>query len=83
MRCHVVLDKKGQVVAAGYMEVPEPEALLEPEAEYYPIPRAGPEAEEGQTVVELDVPGELVRMPVADFVARLQVDAQAKLAKAE
>lgn len=77
MRCHVVLDKKGQVVAAGYMEVPEPEA------EDYPIPRAGPEAEEGQTVVELDVPGELVRMPVADFVARLQIDAQAKLAKAE
>jgi hypothetical protein len=81
MRCHVVLDKKGQVVAAGYMEVPEPEALLEPED--YPIPRAGPEAEEGQTVVELDVPGELVKMPVEDFVARLQVDAQAKLAKAE
>ena len=65
------------------MEVPEPEALLEPEAEYYPAPRAGPVAEEGQTVVELDVPDELVRMPVADFVARLQIDAQAKLAKAK
>jgi hypothetical protein len=83
MRCHVVLDKKGQVVAVGYVEVPEPEALLEPEAEYRPIPTSGPEAEEGQTVVEVDVPGELARMPVADFVARLQVDAQAQLEKAK
>lgn len=83
MKCHVVLDEKGQIVAAGYVEVPEPEALLEPEAEYYPILRAGPVAEDGQTVVELDVPDEHVRMPVADFVARLQVNAQAKLAKAE
>ena len=83
MKCYVVLDKKGQFVSAGYTEVPEPEALFEAEGEYYPIPRAGPEAEEGHTVVELDVPSEQVKMPVADFVARLQVDAQAKLEKAK
>ena len=75
MRCHVVLDEKGQIVTAGYVQAPEPEA------EDYPSPRAGPAVEEGQTVVELDVPGELVSLPVADLFARLQVDAVAKLAK--
>ena len=83
MKCNVILDKNGQLIAVGYAEFPEPELRLEPEAEYIPPVRSGPEAEEGQTVVELYVPDELERMPIADFVERLQTDAQAKLAKAE
>ena len=73
MKCHAVLDEKGQIVAAGYVELPEPEAYD------YLSPRCGPMAEDGQTVVELEVPEEYAKLPLTDFIERLQVDAQAKL----
>jgi len=73
MKCHVVLDERGEIVSAGYIDQPEFEAheLL--------TPRAGPVPEPGQTVVELDVPAEHARLPLPDFLERLRVDVQAKL----
>jgi len=77
MKSYAVLDKEGKIVAAGYMD------WSEPEVEDAPFARAGPVAEAGQTVVELDVPDEYAKLLPADFIGRLQVDAQAKLAEAE
>lgn len=83
MKCYVVLDKKGQLITAGFAAAPEPEALLRAENEFQPELRAGPEAEDGQTMIKFDVPDEHARMPVADLVARLQVEAQARVTRSD
>lgn len=73
MKCSVVFDKDGKIVSMGYSEP------LELEAEDGLIARGGPVVEAGQTVVELYMPDEYARMPLADLFERVQVDAQAKL----
>jgi hypothetical protein len=73
MKCQVILDKKGKIVTFGYMDQPELE-----ENEEAPTLRSGPVAEKNQTLVELDMPEEYIRMPTADFIQRLQIDIRAK-----
>ena len=51
MKCQVVVDEKGKIVAVGYGDPPE----LETEAL---TTKSGPVVEENQTLVELDMPEE-------------------------
>lgn len=75
MKCQVIVDEKGKIVAVGYGEPPE----LETE-EALTI-KSGPVVEENQRLVELDMPEEYVRMPTADLIQRLQIDIKARTLK--
>jgi hypothetical protein len=72
MKRHVVFDKHGNIVSAGYLDRPAPEAYD------YLTPRFGPVAGDGQTVAELEVPEEYAKLPLTDLVERLQVDVRAE-----
>ena len=72
MKCQVIVDDRGKIVAVGYGDPPE----LETE-EALTI-KSGPVVGENQTLVELDMPEEYIRMPTADFIQRLQIDIKAR-----
>ena len=72
MTCHVVFDRDGNIVSAGYLDRPAPEAYD------YLTPRFGPVTGEGQTAAELDIPDEYEGLALRDVVERLQVDIKAK-----
>jgi hypothetical protein len=87
MRCHVVLDKEGKICAIAHMVEPKYPELEVSEvkpgaaAPDYPVIRGGPEAEDGQQVLEIDLPIEDIRSmkePTEAFMERLQADIQAK-----
>lgn len=72
MKIHVVFDKQGNIISAGQADRPEPEFYD------YLTPRSGPQPDRGQSVAELEVPEEHLRLPLADLVEILQVDVTAK-----
>ena len=65
----------GKVVSAAYFDRPEFEA------HDYLTPRAGPVVEADQTLIEIDVPKEYKRLPLSDFIERLQDDNRSKFEK--
>ena len=75
MDCQVVLDRKGNVIAAIYKSTSAPEIYDSK------TPRVGPVVEDGQTVVEIGISEEQAKLPLEEFVGHLQIEAQAKLAK--
>ena len=72
MKYHVVFDRDGNIVSAGYQDRPEPEVYD------YLTPRFGPVAEDGQTIAELEIPDEYAKLSLTDFVEQVQVDVKAK-----
>ncbi len=77
MKYKVVYDKQGNIVSAGYIDRPEPEIYDSQ------TPRFGPVAEEGQTVSEIEVPEEMAKLSLTDFVESLRVDIEAQSPRLE
>ena len=72
MKCSVVFDKEGKILSMGYSERPELEA------DDGLIARGGPVVEADQTIVELYVPDKYAKMPLREFIERVQADVKAK-----
>jgi hypothetical protein len=73
MKVHVLYDKSGNIISAGYLDRPTPETYD------HMAPRFGPEAREGQQVAELELPDDYIKLGPSDLIQRLQGDLQAKL----
>ena len=72
MNCHVVLDKKNNVVSVGYLDSPEVRG--------FDPPRFGPVADADQRVVDMDLPDDCAELSIPQFLERLNTEVKAHLA---
>jgi len=66
MRCVAVLDENNNILSAMCFDKPEFESFSPEIAMTYPI------HEEGQTVIELDIPTEYAKLSAEGFFSRIQ-----------
>jgi hypothetical protein len=67
MKYHLVYDEQGNIISAGYMDMPMPKALDAM------APKFGPMAMAGQYVAEIEVPEEYAKLDMAEMISLLQV----------
>ncbi|MEB3177864.1 MAG: hypothetical protein VKL59_02315 [Nostocaceae cyanobacterium] len=67
MKYHLVYDEQGNIISAGYMDMPMPEALDAM------APKFGPMPMEGQYVAEIEVPEEYAKLDMAEMISLLRV----------
>lgn len=72
-RIQVIHDQQGTIIAAGYVDQPAAGANAQQRKA-----TAVPIQEHGQSVAEVDVPGEFAQLELNALVSRLQYDVRAK-----